>query len=437
LLDAAHEEDVSKFLKKYGNIDGSGKGGDDEISNGEEEKNDQDEDEDAWLEDDWDNMVVAPGDALVEENEETGMRIVADGLPYAAAIASLQLQVHPVHCLSRNAQHLTDGMAHTILQDLLQMFKTDHLPLTPDTVEACITAYLKEGQLLKFGLVEANKESGEALFLDQVTSAVQQEGLPVTEDENARQKAITMLARFVEYLLAEVLELSGSRSRDKHLEVIWPAHIHAAISGDEELQRVFQDFVFLDIIPRNRSSGDREWYLQSYAKAKGDSFVKADEFEQQGAHVHGSSPLSALQLARMEVDFFTANIQTGPVMSASYFQQFWARCGEAAAASSSSSSAAAALEISDEAAIVLQLVTEHHVRRILEKARDVANERITNTIQTDKALKPFRVAGEDGEGDEVEEEGKERGDGAEESSTSVSDLFSCRWDLCYADLKSV
>ena len=438
LLDAAHNEDISKFKKKFGDVDGKGKSGE-ENSDGEEDSNEKEDEEDAWLRDDWDDMAVASGDALVEENEETGMRIVADGLQYAAAIAFLLAQLHPAHCLSRNAQHMTDGMAHVIFKDLVQIFTTGNLTLSPDNVEACITAYLKEGPLLEMGLKEAKKESGEALFLDQVTSALQQEGLPVIEDEKAHQKAIIMIAKFMEYLLAEVFELSGNCAREKHLQVVWPAHIYAAISADEELQRIFQDFVFLDAIPQNRPSADRERYMKAYTKEN--FLVKVDEFEQQGVqvHVHGSSPLSALQLARMEVDFFTANIQTGPVMSRSYFKQFWARCGDSTTSS---------LDISDEAAVILQLVTEHRVRRILEKARDAANERITNMIQTEKALKPFRVteslSGEEEEEEEEhdeegEEEGKEDGSGhgTQEIASCIAALFSSRWDLCYADLKSV
>ena len=103
------------------------------------------------------------------------------------------------------------------------------------------------------------------------------------------------------------------------------------------------------------------------------------------------------------------------------------------------------MDISDDAAVILHLVTEHRVRRILEKARDAANERITNMIQTEKALKPFRVAESEEEEEEEEhdeegeEEGKEDGSGhrTQEIASCIAALFSSRWDLCYADLKSV
>lgn len=241
--DEDEDEDIARFMKKYGSIGGAESNGDDD------EK--EEEEEDAWLKDDWDDMVVAAGDALVAEDEETGMRIVSDGLKFAAAIAALQLQVHPNHCLSRNAQHAMDGMASAVLADLLRILKTQHLSLSPENVEASITAYLQEGQLLQFGLAEASKDSGEALFLEQVAASVQQEGLlPAAALEN---KAVAMLAKFVEYLLAEVLELSGNASREKHLQVIWPSHIHSAVRADEELQRAFKDCVFLDVIHQNRT----------------------------------------------------------------------------------------------------------------------------------------------------------------------------------------
>ena len=69
------------------------------------------------------------------------IHVVSDGLKYASAIVSLQLAVHPKLFLSRNAQHITDEMAHTALKDLLQRFKTKNLIFSPENVIACITAY--------------------------------------------------------------------------------------------------------------------------------------------------------------------------------------------------------------------------------------------------------------------------------------------------------
>lgn len=407
-LGATDDEDVAIFLRKYSNLD-------DEASKHSE----KDEDE-AYLDDDWDELAVAPDDALAQENEETGTRIVP-GLQSAAVIASLQLQVQPNLCLSRNAQYIMDDILHAVLKDLLHILMADNIPLSPEKVEATIITYLKDGQLLKCGLVEANKESGEALLLNFFTEALQQTDLAVTEE---REKATIVLAKFVEYLLIEILEIAGNCTKDKHLQVIWPSHIHSAVLADEELRLIFKNFVFSDLIPQNITKGDLEWYLEAYSLGK-EGFVKVDEFDQQC--LNNSSPFSALQLARAEVDYFTTHVKQGPVMAQSYFKEFWV------------ASRGDALDISNQAAIALQLVVEHHLWQILENARDVANKRIIHTIKTDKALRLFvseslpeeEVKGEGEEGEETDEVVNNT------ENSSVADFFSFQSDLCYSDLKSV
>ena len=460
--DQDQDEDVASFMRKYGDPSVGGQQHQQQEEEGNNKGKNKEEEEDAWLRDDWDDLAVGPGDALVPEDEETGLRIVVvEPAGFAAAIAALQLQVHPCHCLSRNAQLLCDDMARALLADLLRILQAQQLRLSPESVQAAITAYLREGQLLQCGLAEAAKEGGggdgEApLFLQQVIDIVQQQqqqGLlpemdePV-EEAAADDRAVGMLARFVEYLLAEVLETSGNCSREKHLQVIWPAHIHAAVQADEELQRAFKDFVLLDCIQQSRLGGEEqeqelEWHLGAYEKGDGTGFVKADEFEQQQASLLPSalpsvlsSPLSALQLARMEVEYFTGQVRTGPVMARSYFQQF---CGSG----SGPGPGAAAGPLSEEAALVLQLVAEQHLRRLLGRGRDRAARRIAAAIQTHKALRPYlpdaladqdqgQAGDEEGDG-----EGKEGQEGEGDASAAVADLFSCRLDLCYADLKSV
>lgn len=182
------------------------------------------------------------------------------------------------------------------------------------------------------------------------------------------------------------------------------------------------------LLPGTNLQGDLEWYLESYekdtgkgkGKGKGEiKFVKADEFEQLSGDA-SPSPLSPLQLARMEVDFFTGQVSRGPVMARSYFQQF---CSGPA--------------LSDEAAAVLQLVAEQHVRGLLERARDVANARITDTILTAKALRPYLAGPQEEPEEEQEQQEEQEGDDDVTNTAAVADLFSCRLDLCYADLKSV
>ena len=94
-------------------------------------------------------------------------------------------------------------------------FKSENIPCCPENVEACAAAYIRAGPLLKFGLIEANKkeEDGQTLFLEQVTSFLQHENIPTSEVGEDRKKALIMLAKFMEYLLAKILEMSGKVSR--------------------------------------------------------------------------------------------------------------------------------------------------------------------------------------------------------------------------------
>ncbi len=180
------------------------------------------------------------------------IHVVSDGLKYASAIVSLQLTVHPKLFLSRNAQHIvlkdllqrfktknlifspenviacitaylnerwlsqivqiiTRSMASKFLKHFLETLKSENITCCPENVEACVAAYIREGPLLKFGLIEANKkeEDGQTLFLEQVTSFVQHENIPTSEVREDRKKALIMLAKFMKYLLAKILEMSG------------------------------------------------------------------------------------------------------------------------------------------------------------------------------------------------------------------------------------
>ncbi|KAK2959521.1 putative Histone H2A [Blattamonas nauphoetae] len=47
------------------------------------------------------------------------------------------------------------------------------------------------------------------------------------------------LAAVLEYLTAEVLEISGSCAKDEKNKIIKPSHIHSAVRDDEELQKLF------------------------------------------------------------------------------------------------------------------------------------------------------------------------------------------------------
>ena len=75
-----------------------------------------------------------------------------------------------------------------------------------------------------------NSPSNVALIASRVTG-----GFPMTE------AAAVYLAAVLEYITAEVLELSGNAARDNSKKLINCRHIHLAVLNDEELDTVFRD----------------------------------------------------------------------------------------------------------------------------------------------------------------------------------------------------
>ncbi|XP_068173744.1 histone H2A-like [Antennarius striatus] len=74
--------------------------------------------------------------------------------------------------------------------------------------------------------------------------------------ERVGNGAAVYLAAVLEYLCAEILELSGNASRDNKKQRIAPRHILLAVKNDEELNRLLAGVTFSDggVIPNIHAS---------------------------------------------------------------------------------------------------------------------------------------------------------------------------------------
>ena len=66
------------------------------------------------------------------------------------------------------------------------------------------------------------------------------------------------LAGCLEYITAELLELSGNAARDNDSAVILPIHITLAIKCDVELHKLFRTATFAGVVPSARDTDEEE-----------------------------------------------------------------------------------------------------------------------------------------------------------------------------------
>jgi histone H2A len=175
-------------------------------------------------------------------------------------------QLHPDLGINNKAMKIVDGMVHYILQregKTISKF-VNHKTVTSRDVQTAVRLILP-GELAKHAISEGTKavtkfnvthyyqhEPGHGNAKGQRHSLSFQAGLqfPVarvthhlmTNVSGATRRGITAgvyMAAVVEYLVAEVLELSGKAAKDSKVKRIAPRHIFLAVVVDEELSYFF------------------------------------------------------------------------------------------------------------------------------------------------------------------------------------------------------
>jgi len=88
--------------------------------------------------------------------------------------------------------------------------------------------------------------------------------------------AAVYLAATMEYLAAEILELSGNAARDNKSSWIQPRHVFLAMRGDEELHKMFQNVSMLDsgVLPNIHSVFLPRWNSSSSPSERADKVVE-------------------------------------------------------------------------------------------------------------------------------------------------------------------
>merc|ERR1712166_1002586 len=183
-----------------------------------------------------------------------------------------------------------------------------------------VTKFTSYGDTVSFkdGKVQYSGKLTAASDVDDVNSAISRAaGLQASVLETAHAMharlgnppsltAAVYLAATMEYIAAEILELSGNAARDSKASWIQPRHVQLALRNDEELNMMFQNVSILDggvlpnihavLLPRwGRHGGSEEdkdkvvETMQAYLK----DYVLEEEFEDFGGSdcfVSGTRP---------------------------------------------------------------------------------------------------------------------------------------------------
>lgn len=188
-------------------------------------------------------------------------------LSFGSYIQKVLKQVHPDTGLAGEALAALINMVKILLKRLVAgineiMARSGGQTISSRTVSLAVRLILPK-ELAKHAVSEGVKACtkyasvyGDASTAKEGNSRSFTAGLqfPVTRTENLMMKystsdrksatAAVFLTAVLEYLMAEVLELSGNVAKQAHRHRISPRHIMLAVHSDEELAQLFQNSVF-------------------------------------------------------------------------------------------------------------------------------------------------------------------------------------------------
>jgi ankyrin repeat protein len=199
-----------------------------------------DEDVEPWEKEDWNERQVPEGDmkVLIKDDEEDDDDLASAGfLPadecvFAQSVIKLLEHVHPDHHMSKNCQLVMSDFFEYIMNSMFRLIVSKHQSnLTQENIVAVIPS-LVAGELVKFAISECSKTDN-ALFEDVIKQHLDKHFPSIKVVDNGLGAA----SKVIEYCTAELLELAGNLSRDRHLKCIHPDHVFNI--DDDELEACF------------------------------------------------------------------------------------------------------------------------------------------------------------------------------------------------------
>lgn len=159
-------------------------------------------------------------------------------------IKNLLKQVHRDTGISSQALRQVDKFVHVIGNSLskkaIQLVRDNKRKTVTDKVMSSATKLVLPGGLAKYGVSEGmrhvSKEGKDFLFPSSRVKRVFLNNKGVRVGSNAA----VFLAGVIEYLVAEMLELSGNSARDHTRKRINVQDLSDAVNNDEELSRLFK-----------------------------------------------------------------------------------------------------------------------------------------------------------------------------------------------------
>jgi hypothetical protein len=213
------------------------------------EEGEEEEEEDPWDKDDWDEKQVPPGDAKVlpldhdpEDNDYDAQALPTEECLFAEELVRILTEVTGNMHMSRIAQLLMSDLACCFVDRVVEVCGGP-AALTFDAVMAAVPALLP-GLLVKFGKSELEKDKIKNMSDADVTGALAAYLAYAHPGVPAGSGGVKACYALLDYVLAEIIEVSSNQCRNSRLNCIHPWHIALAMGEDEELMKLAVPYCF-------------------------------------------------------------------------------------------------------------------------------------------------------------------------------------------------